>query len=72
MQARRGGVETDIGGNDLLRGESVEPLGIGGLVDVTALVEHAQEIGFVGHSARALSMAAKFLKPVIPAFARLA
>ena len=53
MERRRGRVEADIAGHDLLRGERVEPAGIGDLVDIAALVEQAQEIGFVfGHGAR--------------------
>ena len=47
MQGRRSGVETDVAGHDLFCRQSVEPLGVGYLVDVAALVQQAQEIGCV-------------------------
>ena len=47
MERRRGGIETDIARHDLLGGERIEALGVGDLVDIAALVEHAQEIGGV-------------------------
>ena len=48
MERLGGGVEADIAWHDLARGERVQALGIGDLVDTAALVEQAQEIGLVG------------------------
>jgi hypothetical protein len=43
MQRRRGGIEADIAGHDLLGRERIEPCGIGQLVDIAALVEQAEQ-----------------------------
>ena len=57
MQRWRGGVETDIAGNHLLRRQRIEGLGIGQLMDISALVEQAEQGGVVlGHGAAAVSM----------------
>ena len=45
VERRRGGIETDIAGDDLPGGKRIEPCGIGDLVDIAALVEHAHEFG---------------------------
>ncbi len=53
VKARRGRVEADVAGHDLLRRQGVEALGVGQLVDVAALVEQLQERGTVlGHARR--------------------
>ncbi len=50
MQRRSGRIEADIAGDDLLRGQCVEPFRVGRLVDIAAVVEQAQEVGFIfGH-----------------------
>ena len=43
MQAWRSRVEADVTGHDLLRCEGIQPLGIGQLMNVAALVEQLQE-----------------------------
>ena len=54
MERGRGRVEADVAGHDLPDRERIERGGIGHLVDVAALVEQAQQIGFVGaHERRA-------------------
>ena len=51
MQAVGGRVVADIGGDDALGGLGVEPFQIGALVDVTALLKDAEEVGAeLGHS----------------------
>ena len=52
VQARRGRVEADVGGDDLLLRQRIERRGVGRLVDVAALVEQAEEGGSVGRSLR--------------------
>ena len=53
MERGRGGIEADIARHHLFRGEGVEPLGIGQLVDIAARFQKAQEIGLiVAHGAR--------------------
>ena len=47
MQRRRGRIETDIARHNLLRGERIQPFRVGQLVDITPLVEQAQQIGCV-------------------------
>ncbi len=50
VERRRGGVEAYVAGDDLRLSERVEALGVGELVDEAALVERAEEGGFVvGH-----------------------
>ena len=48
MQRRRRAVVADIGGEAALRGERVEPLRVGALMDEAALLEDAQEVGAEG------------------------
>ena len=45
MQRGPGGVEADITRHDILARKAVEPVGVGQLVDIAALVERAKEIG---------------------------
>ena len=56
MQGRRGAVKPHIGGDAPLGGEGVQPLGIGALMDVSALLEQAQKrrtrLGISGHGRR--------------------
>ena len=47
VQRAGGGVEADVAGHDLARGQRVERRHVGALVDEAALVEHAQEIRLV-------------------------
>ena len=50
VKARRGRVEADVGGDDLLRRQRIERRGVGHLVDVAALVEQLEQGGTVGTS----------------------
>jgi len=58
MEARRGGVEADIGGEGARGRLGIEALGVRNLVDESAFREDAQEIGLVGaHAASPLFIA---------------
>jgi hypothetical protein len=57
VQRRRGGVKANIGRNDLRSGQRIQPLSVGDLVDITPVLEEAQEIRLVlsVHSAARLA-----------------
>ena len=58
VKARRGRVEADIAGHDLLFRQRIERFGVGQLVDVAARVEQLEEGGVIGSHALALSVIA--------------
>src|SRR5947209_19630945 len=57
MEARRGRVEADVAGHDLLSRQRVEGSGVGQLMNVAALVEQLQQGGIVRiHDCRLASL----------------
>ena len=49
VQAGRGRVEPDIAGDDLRLRQRIETGCIGHLVDITAGIEQAEQVGIIGH-----------------------
>ena len=65
MERGRGGIETDVGGDDLLHRQRIQSGGVGRLVDIATLVEEPHEGGLVGGHGAAVKLEGRNQQPFV-------